>query len=169
MKNNFRTAVTVGTAIMSLAVQLACHAQNTTSHSDESALTPRGNTVLPAGPAAELIASAKGEQPVDLKAPPAAPASSAAAPGATPAAADSSAVASAAATAAANPPATVVPPTSDDAVIKELAEMKARIAQLEADLKAHSGANRRRGRREETPTRYALQRRPTREPDPAAQ
>ena len=133
MKNSFRTAFTVGTAIVSLAVQLACHAQNATSHSDQSPSTPRGNTVLQAGPAVELIASAKGEQPVDPKTPSAAPASSGPAP--------ATAAAPAAASTAANPSATVVPPTSDDAVIKELAEMRARIAQLEAALKAHSGAN----------------------------
>jgi Putative beta-barrel porin-2, OmpL-like. bbp2 len=39
------------------------------------------------------------------------------------------------------PPASVAVPTGRDAVIKELAEMKARIAQLEAALKARSGAD----------------------------
>jgi hypothetical protein len=41
---------------------------------------------------------------------------------------------------AANPSASVAAPLTNDAVIKELAEMKARIAQLEAELKARSGA-----------------------------
>ena len=40
-----------------------------------------------------------------------------------------------------NPPASVAAPLDNDAVIKELAEMKARIAQLEAELKAGSDAN----------------------------
>jgi hypothetical protein len=41
---------------------------------------------------------------------------------------------------AANPPASVAAPLTNEAVIKELAEMKARIAQLEAELKTRSGA-----------------------------
>src|ERR1035438_6154074 len=40
----------------------------------------------------------------------------------------------------AGPSASVAAPLTNDAVIKELAEMKARIAQLEAELKARSGA-----------------------------
>jgi hypothetical protein len=43
-------------------------------------------------------------------------------------------------TTAANPSASVAAPLTNDAVIKELAEMKARISQLEAELKARSGA-----------------------------
>jgi hypothetical protein len=45
------------------------------------------------------------------------------------------------ANAAPNPPASVVAPPDNDLIIKELAEMKARIAQLEAELKANSDAN----------------------------
>jgi hypothetical protein len=43
--------------------------------------------------------------------------------------------------AAPGPTAPVTAPFTSDAIIKELAEMKARIAQLEAELKAHSGAD----------------------------
>ncbi len=48
---------------------------------------------------------------------------------------------SAAATATPNPSASVVPPVANDAVVKELEEMKARIAQLEAALKTRAGAD----------------------------
>ena len=43
--------------------------------------------------------------------------------------------------AAPNPPSSVAAPPDNEAIIKELAEMKARIAQLEAELKANSDAN----------------------------
>src|SRR5580658_1502277 len=46
----------------------------------------------------------------------------------------------AAATTTPVPAASVAVPVNNDLVIKELAEMKARIAQLEAELKARSGA-----------------------------
>jgi hypothetical protein len=60
---------------------------------------------------------------------------------AAPAAVSSAAASGAAAAPAAATPASVAAPLNNDAVIKELAEMKARIAQLEAELKASSGAN----------------------------
>ncbi|MGA3069978.1 MAG: outer membrane beta-barrel protein, partial [Terracidiphilus sp.] len=58
-----------------------------------------------------------------------------------PAAATGTAGASPASSAAIAAPASVAVPLNNDAVIKELAEMKARIAQLEAELKASSPAN----------------------------
>jgi hypothetical protein len=70
----------------------------------------------------ELLASAKDEQPVDPSAAAAAPATSSAA------------------SATSSSSASTAVPFNNDAVIKELAEMKARIAQLEAELKARSGA-----------------------------
>jgi len=64
---------------------------------------------------------------------PSKPASDAAAPA-------TAAPATTAATTTPAPAASVAPPINNDLVIKELAEMKARIAQLEAELKARSGA-----------------------------
>jgi hypothetical protein len=64
---------------------------------------------------------ALGEQPVD---PPAAKKVAAASPETPP-----------------NPPTSAAPTVNNDAIIKELAEMKARIAQLEAELKARNGAS----------------------------
>ena len=76
MKKNFKTAITLGVAICGLAMQVACHAQSTTSNPDNAPTPQNANAV----------------------------------------------------------------PQSNDAIIKELAEMKARIAQLEAEQKA-SGAS----------------------------
>lgn len=76
MKKNFKTAITLGVAICGLVMQLACHAQSSTSTPDNAA-TPQSANAMP---------------------------------------------------------------PNNDAVIKELVEMKARIAQLESELKA-SGAS----------------------------
>jgi len=116
MKTSFRTATRFGGALCCLALQIACHAQSAASTRDNSAFPKLPASVAQRGDALNLLASAKGEQPVD-------PAS----------AAPSTA-------SAAVPPATVVAPLTNDAVIKELAEMKARIAQLETELRSRDGA-----------------------------
>jgi hypothetical protein len=121
MKNNFRKAVATGFAICSIGMQAACHAQSIAPSSERTSFSSRAE----AAPQAELLASAKDEEPVDPHAAAAAPATSAAAT---------------AATAASSSPASTAVPLNNDAVIKELAEMKARIAQLETELKARSGA-----------------------------
>jgi len=123
MKMNVKTAIVSGIAICGVAMQLACHAQSPVLNSDKNTSSPRENTAKQGDSTATLLASAKGEQPADPNTAPGAAASPAAASG------------------AANPPASVAPATTNDAVIKELAEMKARIAQLEAQLKGHGGSD----------------------------
>ena len=71
---------------------------------------------------ADLLALAKEENPVSSTAP------------------AEAAATSAASASTSNPGATVAAPMTNDAVIKELTEMKARIAQLEAELRARDGA-----------------------------
>jgi len=125
MKSNFRTAIALGAAICGFAAQLACQAQDAASTSTKNPL-PRAAT---AGPpvATDLVELAAVEEPGTGSG---AAAGEAANPA--PAAATGTAGAS---------PASVAVPLNNDAVIKELAEMKARIAQLEAELKASSPAN----------------------------
>ena len=107
MLQNFKMAITVGVALCGLAVQIVSHAQSATSVREKVTAPLRVDLAAHSGAAAELLASASGEQPIE------------------------SAVAS-------TPVATQA---SRDAVIKELAAMKARIAQLEAELAAHSRAD----------------------------
>jgi hypothetical protein len=122
MNRNLRTATVLGVAIGGLAVQLTCQAQSSASTSDK-------NTAQPVATATQLVASVRGEQPVD----PTAAAAAAAKGTATPEA--SAAGASAAA------PAVAPVPLSNDVIARELAEMKARIAQLEAELKESKAAS----------------------------
>ncbi len=114
MMKNINATIAIRFAICGLALQLACHAQSITSDSGKSGSSPLDRA------ARQLLASASGEQPADPHA-----------------AADATATSSAAAP---NPAATIAAPMNNDAVIKELAEMKARIALLEAELKANRGA-----------------------------
>jgi hypothetical protein len=135
MKTNFRTAIAMGAAICGLAAQLMCQAQDAASKSAKNPAAPAAT----AEPAAQtdLVALATMEAPGAGSATAAGEATSPAAAAATP----GTAGASPASGAAAATPASVAAPLSNDAVIKELAEMKARIAQLEAELKASSGTN----------------------------
>jgi hypothetical protein len=119
---NFNTTIAIGFAICGLALQLACHAQNVTSDSGKSGSSSRADSSPLDRAARVLLASASGEQPAD---PPAA----------------ANAASTTTAAGAPNPPAALATPPSNDAVIKELAEMKARIALLEAELKANRGAD----------------------------
>ena len=77
MTNTFKSAITLTVVICSLVVQVACHAQSTTSTPDNTATPPNASST----------------------------------------------------------------PSNNDAVIKELTEMKARIAQLEAELKARGASS----------------------------
>ena len=112
MTNNFRTAITTGAALCLLAAQVASHAQSAPSTQGKTIRPPRQDAAGQSVEQANFLALAKNERPVDPSAAPV----------------------------AVNPPASVVQTLAKDAVIKELAEMKARIAQLEAELKASSGA-----------------------------
>jgi hypothetical protein len=115
MMKNVKNAIAIGFAICGLALQLACHAQTITSDSGKS-----GSSSLDRA-ARQLLASTAGEQPADPHA-----------------AADAGSTTTAAT--APNPPAAITAPVNNDAVLKELTEMKARIALLEAELKANRGA-----------------------------
>jgi len=134
MRTNFRTAIALGAAICGLTAQLACQAQNAASTSTKNPL-PRTAT---AGPPVQTVSVelAALEEPGTN---PGAVAGEAATPAA--AAAPGTGGASPASSAATAAPASVAVPLNNEAVIKELAEMKARIAQLEAELKASSPAN----------------------------
>jgi hypothetical protein len=118
MKKNFKTAITLGVAICGLVVQLACHAQSATADSGKSGLPSRASLSTPDRSATVLLASAAGAQPAGPSA-----------------AADTGSTTTDTA-AAPNAPAVIAPASNNDAVAKELEEMKARIALLEADLKA---------------------------------
>ena len=122
MKKNFRLAIVLGAAICGFAVQLNCQAQSAASSSDKGA-APQAVTSAPLvqTDSVEIAALAGTESD------PAAPAGGAAAP------------ASATATPGATP-ASVLPAVDRNAVVKELAEMKARIAQLESELRESNGA-----------------------------
>jgi hypothetical protein len=117
MNRNFRTAILFGVGIGALAVQLTCQAQSSTSTSNKNATQQAGTTT-------QLLAAASGEEPVSpATAPAAAPAKNTTAP-------ETGAVAPAT---AASTVAKV--PLTNEVIVKELAEMKARISQLEAELR----------------------------------
>jgi hypothetical protein len=117
MNRNFRTAIVFGVGIGVFAVQLTCQAQSSSQTSHKDAAQQAGTTT-------QVLAPASGELPVNPTA------------ALAPASAKNSAASETgdAGPAAAAPTATKVPLNSD-AIMKELAEMKARIAQLEAELK----------------------------------
>ena len=116
MMKNFKTTIAIGCAICGLALQLACHAQSITSEPVKSGSSSRADSSPLDRAARELLASANGEQPVGPNA--------ATNTAATPATAPDS-------------PAAITAPANNAAIIKELAEMKAHIALLEAELKAN--------------------------------
>ncbi len=123
MNNTFRVAVVIGSAMCSMAFQIQSHAQSRESDATTNTVAAQAWSMPKATASEELLASAENGQPLDPH--------TAGGPAAIPPAG----------TAASNPAASVAMPLNNDAVIKELAEMKARIAQLEAELKARSGAD----------------------------
>ena len=131
---NFRTAVAVGVAFCGIAMQLACQAQD--SPSSSSSVTASRPAASQHNAQAGRINFAALELPAS--GPGTAASESAAAATTSAASAGATAAVSSTTTAA---PATVAVPVKEDAVIKELNEMKARIIQLEAELKARSGAD----------------------------
>jgi hypothetical protein len=106
-----------------MALQLCCHGQIPNATPRQGGDSVQSSLASQADARSELLASSKDGQPVD-------PVAAAAAP-----------VPAAAGATASNPAASVASPLSNDLVIKELAEMKARIAQLEAELKARSSTS----------------------------
>jgi len=133
MKKSFKTPIATGIAICGFVMQVACQAQSAAS---ASAVSPQPRAAISGIP----IQTALTELAVNEE--PGMGSSTAAAETADPAAAATPATASAppSSSAAAAAPAPVAVPLNNDAVIKELAEMKARIAQLEAELKSNNGA-----------------------------
>jgi hypothetical protein len=116
------------------AALLVCGLTPSTSSAQQPAKTPTPvQTAFVDIAAAEAAVAEHGSPAADSATP------ATAAPAAT--AAASSAAATTDPTTAPPAAGTVAVPLKNDAVIKELAEMKARIAQLEAELKARSGAD----------------------------
>ena len=122
MKSEIRILISSGVAVFCLALQLACQAQSPGATPGTVASPSRADFQRLSNSGTDLAALTKDEQPVDPRV--------AANPPAAPTAPSSAAAA----------PAATIEPLNNNAVIKELAEMKARIAQLEAELNARSGA-----------------------------
>jgi hypothetical protein len=122
MKSNFRTAIISGTVICAFGLQLTCQAQNASSSVDKK------TTPQPGAKAAQA-------QTIDvaaLEAPatgPGVPATDAVAP-ATPVAASTAGTSATASTSS------VSIPLKNEAVVKELVEVKKQFAQMEAEMKA---------------------------------
>jgi len=134
MKRNFKTPILItGFAACGIALQIACQAQGAVSASAASPLpsAPMLRPPVQVGPT-ELAASEEPGIGFGTAAPPRADSATAATP--------ATASAAPASSAAAPTSAPVAVPLTNNAVIKELAEMKARIARLEAELKANNGA-----------------------------
>src|ERR1017187_2894529 len=132
MKKGLNTAIVGEIAVCSFVLQVACHAQSAKSNPSKNPPSALDRAALQATGVEEMFIATKGDPPAQPTTAPTAAATDGAA---------SSSATSAAAAATPNPPASVVPPVANDAVVKELEEMKARIAQLEAALKARSGAD----------------------------
>jgi hypothetical protein len=116
MIKDFKTAILLRIAICGLAAQLACYAQDQTQSPNNNASPQHENSGAQAVPSAQMAASAKGEQPTGSS------------PTTTAATSD----------VVTNSPVSTTSPLKPDEVTKELADMKARIALLEAELKAQS-------------------------------
>ena len=115
-------ATRLACALCCLAIQIACHAQSAAPATERAPLPPLSGSKAQRVDNLSLLAATGEEKPVD-------PASLAAS-ASTPAPSDTTTNASA----------TVAAPPTNDAIIKELAEMKARITLLEAELKSRDGA-----------------------------
>ena len=128
MKSNTRKAVLLGTVICALGMQLTCQAQSATSSLDKK---PAPQAVAKAAPVqTALVNFAALEAPVTGPGAPASEGVDPAAPVATP----GTAVPATTSTTAALPSVTV--PLKNEAVIKELVEVKKQFAQMEAEMKA---------------------------------
>ena len=132
MKTNFRIAILLGVAVCGFAVPLACQAQSSSPSQDKSAgsnpssVTSSVQSALVEYPAVEGPETAAAKPVDDSTSPPAASST---------ASAKKDAVASDAGTTSSTPGAT---PTTlkNEAVIKEIAEMKKQFAQMQDEMKA---------------------------------
>jgi len=132
MKTNFRIAILLGVAVCGFAVPLACQAQSSSPSQDKSAgsnpssVTSSVQSALVEYPAVEGPETAAAKPVDDSTSPPAASST---------ASAKKDAVASDASTTSSTPGAT---PTTlkNEAVIKEIAEMKKQFAQMQDEMKA---------------------------------
>jgi len=132
MKTNFRTAILLGVAICGFAAPLTCQAQSPSPSQDKSAgsnpssVTSSVQSALVEYPAVEGPETAAAKPVDDSTSPPAASST---------ASAKKDAVASDASTTSSTPGAT---PTTlkNEAVIKEIAEMKKQFAQMQDEMKA---------------------------------
>ena len=133
MKQGFRTSILIGLSICGLALQTTCPAQNAAPASVPS---PLPSAPVPGPPIRTILTELAANKEPGMGVSTTAPASTVSATATT---AGATVVPSASGTAA-TAPAVVAVPLNTDAVIKELAEMKARIAQLESELKSKNGA-----------------------------
>jgi hypothetical protein len=130
MKSNFRTAIISGTVICAFGVQLTCHAQSTTVSLDKKLAQQGAESAAPVQ--RDSIEIAALEAPVKS---PAAPASDTAASSTSAEATAAPGVATTAGSPTAATPSGSIP-LKNDAVIKELVEVKKQFAQMEAEMKA---------------------------------
>ncbi len=135
MKSNFRTAIIICVVSYGFAVQVTCQTQNAASSPDKQ---PAPRTASKAARAQTALVDfaaleAPGTDPIATTGDAATPVATtdAASPAPIPAASASSS--------ASTPPATVAVPLKNDAVVKELLEMKKQFAQMEAEMKARIG------------------------------
>ena len=130
MKSNFRTAIISGTVICAFGVQLTCHAQSTTVSLDKKLAQQGAESAAPVQRDSIEIAA--------LEAPVKSPAALASDTTTSSTSAEATAAPGVATTAgsptAATPSGSI--PLKNEAVIKELVEVKKQFAQMEAEMKA---------------------------------
>jgi hypothetical protein len=126
MTNIIRNTMTLGAiafaALFCPALQIACYAQSAVSATERSPLPPRAEPEPQRAQSLNLLASTGEKDHID------------------PTSAAASAATSTPSAETVNASPTVASPLTNDAIIKELAEMKTRIAQLEGELRARDGA-----------------------------
>ena len=122
MKTSFRTDIKLGGALCCLALQIACHAQSAASATERSPMPLRSDSEVQHADVLNLLAAKGAEGPVG------------------PASGAGSATTAEPSASASGTSSSVATPLTNDAVIKELTEMKARVAQLEAELRSRDGA-----------------------------
>jgi len=131
MKNGFKSPILVGLSICGIALQITCQAQSAAS---ASATSPERSAKVSGPPVRMVLAEVAPTKEPGIGLDAARPTTTDSATGA------SSETASGPSAEGSATPAPAAVPLNNNAVIKELAEMRARIAQLEAELKSSNGA-----------------------------